>query len=811
MQSTETGWIIPLEQLTIDDVGIAGGKNASLGEMIRHLGAAGVRVPGGFAVTSAAYWHVVDDQGLRPAISAVGAGMSDHPESLRSIGSTVRAAFRAARVSEALERDIRAAYDDLCSRIGELDVPVAVRSSATAEDLPEASFAGQQESFLNVRGADAVVAAYHRCVVSLFGDRAIAYRTKNGFDHLDVALSVGIQQMVRSDTGSAGVIFTIDPESGFPHHVLIDAAWGLGEAVVSGVVDSDRYRVFKAFLDDQSLTPIVERSLGRKRLKIINNDGVGGHDDQAGPTATVDTTEDERNRLVLDDPDLLALARWAVIIEDHYGRPMDIEWAKDGVTGDLFIVQARPETVEARRSGATLTTYDVSGHGPVLLKGLSGGAGAATGVVCRLDSPDEGDRFSDGAILVADTTDPDWVPVMQRAAAVVTNRGGRTSHAAIVSRELGVPAVVGAVDATTTLVEGQRVTVSCAGGDVGIVFDGSATIDTRELSLDDVPRTRTKVMVNLANPQAALKWWRLPTAGIGLARMEFIIGEHIGAHPMALAHPDRITDPEVRQAIEELAGHHSSPAEYFVDRLSSGIAALAATWADRPMIVRMSDFKTNEYAGLLGGEQFEPTEANPMLGWRGASRYDHPGYRDGFALECQAVARVRNEIGFDNVIVMIPFCRTPDEADRVLRVMAEEGLARGANGLKVYVMAEIPSNVIRATEFAERFDGFSIGSNDLTQLTLGVDRDSAELATQFGADDPAVLSLIRQLIEAAHAAGKPVGFCGQAPSNDPEYARLLVEAGIDSVSVTPDAFFAVSNRIADAEALLAPKGPAALA
>ena len=794
MQSTETGWIIPLEQLTIDDVGIAGGKNASLGEMIRHLGAAGVRVPGGFAVTSAAYWHVVDDQGLRPAISAVGAGMSDHPESLRSIGSTVRAAFRAARVSEALERDIRAAYDDLCSRIGELDVPVAVRSSATAEDLPEASFAGQQESFLNVRGADAVVAAYHRCVVSLFGDRAIAYRTKNGFDHLDVALSVGIQQMVRSDTGSAGVIFTIDPESGFPHHVLIDAAWGLGEAVVSGVVDSDRYRVFKAFLDDQSSTPIVERSLGRKRLKIINNDGVGGHDDQAGPTATVDTTEDERNRLVLDDPDLLALARWAVIIEDHYGRPMDIEWAKDGVTGDLFIVQARPETVEARRSGATLTTYDVSGHGPVLLKGLSVGAGAATGVGCRLDSPDEGDRFSEGAILVADTTDPDWVPVMQRAAAVVTNRGGRTSHAAIVSRELGVPAVVGAVDATTTLVEGQRVTVSCAGGDVGIVFDGSATIDTRELSLDDVPRTRTKVMVNLANPQAALKWWRLPTAGIGLARMEFIIGEHIGAHPMALAHPDRITDPEVRQAIEELAGHHSSPAEYFVDRLSSGIAALAATWADRPMIVRMSDFKTNEYAGLLGGEQFEPTEANPMLGWRGASRYDHPGYRDGFALECQAVARVRNQIGFDNVIVMIPFCRTPDEADRVLRVMAE-----------------IPSNVIRATEFAERFDGFSIGSNDLTQLTLGVDRDSAELATQFGADDPAVLSLIRQLIEAAHAAGKPVGFCGQAPSNDPEYARLLVEAGIDSVSVTPDAFFAVSNRIADAEALLAPKGPAALA
>ena len=792
----DTRWIIPLEQLTIDDVGKAGGKNASLGEMIKHLGSAGVRVPGGFAVTSAAYWHLVDDQGLRPAIAAVGAGLEKHPDSLRSVGATVREAFRSARVSDALADELRAAYEALCDRVGQSDVPVAVRSSATAEDLPEASFAGQQESFLNVRGADAVIEAYHRCVVSLFGDRAIAYRVENGFGHLDVALSVGIQQMVASDTGSAGVIFTIDPENGFPHHVLIDAAWGLGEAVVSGVVDSDRYRVFKAFLDDERLVPIVERSLGRKRLKIVNSTDESGD----GPTMTVDTTSAERNQLVLDDPDLLTLARWAVIIENHYDRPMDIEWAKDGVTGELFIVQARPETVQARQSGAILTSYEVSNHGPQLVEGLSVGSGAATGEVCRLDSPDEGDRFVSGSILVADATDPDWVPVMQRAAAVVTNRGGRTSHAAIVSRELGVPAVVGTVDATSTLAEGQRVTVSCAGGDVGRVFDGPAKITTHELALDDLPATRTNLMVNLANPGAALKWWRLPAAGIGLARMEFIIGEHIGAHPMALAHPDRIEDVAVRRAIDELTGHHSSPAEYFVDRLASGIAALAATWADRPVIVRMSDFKTNEYAGLLGGRQFEPTEDNPMLGWRGASRYDHPGYRDGFALECQAVARVRNEIGFDNVIVMIPFCRTPEEADRVLQVMAEEGLARGDNGLKVYVMAEIPSNVIRAAEFAERFDGFSIGSNDLTQLTLGVDRDSAELAAHFGADDPAVLALIRQLIDAAHAADRPVGFCGQAPSNDPEYARLLVEAGIDSVSVTPDAFFDVNRRIAEAEA-----------
>ncbi|MEZ5374584.1 MAG: phosphoenolpyruvate synthase [Microthrixaceae bacterium] len=795
MATNPSGWIIPLDQLTIDDVGIAGGKNASLGEMIRHLGAAGVRVPGGFAVTARAYWHLVDQQDLRPAIEAVGA-TTGAATSLRSVGARVREAFRSAPVGDALEAEIRAAYEELCDASGEPDVPVAVRSSATAEDLPEASFAGQQESFLNVRGADAVVEAYHRCVVSLFGDRAIAYRTENGFDHLDVALSVGIQRMVRSDTGSAGVIFTIDPENGFPHHVLIDAAWGLGEAVVSGVVDSDRYRVFKPLLDDDRLVPIVERSLGRKRLKIVNGDGDGG---EGGPTATVDTTEEERNRLVLDDADLLTLARWAVIIENHYGRPMDIEWAKDGVSGELFVVQARPETVQARRSGATMTTYDVTEHGPLLLEGLSVGGGAATGEVCRLDSPAEGDRFPSGAVLVADATDPDWVPVMQRAAAVVTNRGGRTSHAAIVSRELGVPAVVGTVDATSTLAEGRLVTVSCAGGDVGRVFDGGASITARELTLDEVPSTRTDVMVNLANPGAALSWWRLPVAGIGLARMEFIIGEHIRAHPMALAHPERLSDPEVRRAIDNLAARHATPAEYFVDRLASGIATLAATWADRPMILRMSDFKTNEYASLLGGEQFEPTEANPMLGWRGASRYFHPGYRDGFALECRAVARVRNEIGLTNVIVMIPFCRTPEEADRVLAVMAEEGLERGVNGLKVEVMAEIPANVIRADEFADRFDGFSIGSNDLTQLTLGVDRDSAELAAGYGADDPAVLSLIRQLIAAAHAANTPVGFCGQAPSNDPAYARLLVEAGIDSVSVTPDAFADVSRHIAEAE------------
>ncbi|MEZ5383540.1 MAG: phosphoenolpyruvate synthase [Microthrixaceae bacterium] len=790
---SDTRWIVPFEELTIADVPIAGGKNASLGEMIAKLGDAGIRVPGGFAVTATAYWQFVDDNGLRDAIGAVGRAMDDQPDALRSIGSTVREAFRSATVRGPLADQLRAAYRELCERTGQPNVPVAVRSSATAEDLPEASFAGQQESFLNVTGEDAVLEAYHRCLISLFGDRAIAYREQNGFAHFDVALSVGIQQMVRSDIGAAGVMFTIDPETGFDQLVLIDAAWGLGEAVVSGVVDSDRYQVFKPQLGDSSLVPILKRSLGRKALKIVNGEG------QDAPTRTVDTSDDERDRFVLSTSDVLTLARWAMTIEAHYGRPMDIEWARDGATGDLYIVQARPETVQARRSGTTLTRYAITGHGELLLEGLSVGGGAASGEVCRLDSPDEGDRFPERAVLVADATDPDWVPVMRRAAAVVTDRGGRTSHAAIVSRELGVPAVIGTVHGTEVLTDGQVVTVSCAEGDVGRVYQGRAEIESRQLSLEDVPPTRTKVMVNLANPDASLEWWRLPADGIGLARMEFVVSEHIKAHPMALAHPDRLTDSDARRQVAELTRHYDRPEEYFVDRLASGIATLAAPWADRPVILRMSDFKTNEYAGLLGGAQFEPSEENPMLGWRGASRYYHPDYRDGFALECRAVRRVREEIGFRNVVVMIPFCRTPGEADRVLEVMADEGLARGENGLKVYVMAEIPSNIIRADEFAQRFDGFSIGSNDLTQLTLGVDRDSAELGASFGADDPAVLTLIRQLIERAHAADRPVGFCGQAPSNDPAYARMLVEAGIDSVSVTPDAFLDVKTQIAEAE------------
>lgn len=789
---TDARWIVPLEELSIDDVPIAGGKNASLGEMIRHLTAAGIRVPGGFVVTSAAYWEFVDGNGLRDPIAEAGNDISSQPGS-RSVGAALRNAFDAAAVGAQLGSGIRAAYQQMCDEAGDPKLPVAVRSSATAEDLPEASFAGQQESYLNVTGADAVVDAYQRCLTSLFGDRAIAYREENGFDHLDVALSVGVQQMVRSDIGSAGVMFTLDPESGFPDLVVIDAAWGLGEAVVKGEVDCDRYCVSKPLLADVGLVPILSRSLGRKQVKVVNTVADGQS------TATVDTSEAERDAVVLDDGEILQLARWAVAIETHYQRPMDIEWAKDGGTGDLFVVQARPETVQARQSGETITHFTITKKGPTLVEGLAVGNVVATGPVCRLNSADEGDRFPPGGVLVADTTDPDWVPVIRKAVAVVTDRGGGTSHAAIVSRELGVPAVVGTQHGTTVLSEGQIVSVSCAEGAVGRVYEGAAEFVSDEISLGELPETRTKVMVNLANPEAALQWWRLPADGIGLARMEFIVSEHIRAHPMALAHPELITDETTRAALDELTRHHDSPSEYFVDALASGIATLAAPWFPRPVILRMSDFKTDEYARLLGGAQFEPAEANPMLGWRGASRYYHPGYRDGFALECQAVRRVREEIGLTNVVIMVPFCRTPGEADKVLAVMAEEGLVRGERGLKIYVMAEIPSNIIRADEFAERFDGFSIGSNDLTQLTLGVDRDSAILASSFGADDPAVLALVRLLIERAHLAGRPVGFCGQAPSNDAAYARLLVAAGIDSVSVTPDSFVAVKRQIAAAE------------
>jgi len=784
---------IPLDHLRVGDVGLVGGKNSSLGEMISTLGDRGIQVPGGFAVTAAAYRLLVAHNELGPVIATAIDDLHEDVTRLPEVGARIRDAFESAEIPDALEAAVRDGYAAMCAEAGVADLSVAVRSSATAEDLPDASFAGQHESYLNVSGADDVVEAYRRCVASMFTDRAISYREGNGFDHSAVALSVGVQRMVRSDRWGAGVMFSIDTESGFRDLVVIDGAWGLGEAVVKGEVDPDRYRVFKPLLADPGVTPITSVERGRKLMKIVYAEAGAPE-----PTVTVDTTDEERSATVLDEAEITQLARWATVIETHYGRPMDIEWAKDGDTGELFIVQARPETVHTRRA-AGLVHYRVTGHGELLIQGLAVGDGAAVGPVCRLRSASEMGRFPDGGVLVAEITDPDWVPAMRRAAAIVTDRGGRTSHAAIVSRELGVPAVLGTGDGTTTLVDGDTVTVSCAEGDVGFVYAGAGTIEREEVAVDALPRTRTHVMLNLANPAATMKWWPLPADGIGLARMEFVVSEHIRVHPMALAHPDRVTDPEVRAQIAELTRGWDRGDEFFVDQLANGVAALCAPFHPHPTILRLSDFKTNEYAKLLGGSGFEPVEENPMLGWRGASRYYHPGYRDGFALECRAIREVRERRGFTNLVVMVPFCRTPQEADRVLEVMAEEGLVRGEGGLQVYVMAEIPSNILLADEFAERFDGFSIGSNDLTQLTLGIDRDSEILAELGDASNPAVLGLIERLIERAHANGRKVGFCGQAPSNDPAYARFLADCGIDSVSVTPDSFVAVKEQIAAAE------------
>lgn len=784
---------IRFDDLGRNDVVQVGGKNASLGEMVRHLGARGVDVPPGFATTSQAYWQFVDAGGLRDVVAGAFRAMHEGKATLAETGKALRDAFLKADWPEHTAAAIRAEYEALCNRIGRENVDVAVRSSATAEDLPDASFAGQQETFLNIRGADALLDACRRCYASLFTDRAISYREAKGFDHLKVALSVGVQVMVRSDIGGSGVMFSIDTETGFEGVVVIDAAWGLGETVVQGIVDPDEYQVFKPLLAKEGAVPIVEKRLGAKTHKMIY--ARAGE----GTTRTVPTSKAERASFVLDESEIVQLARWACVIEDHYACPMDIEWAKDGDTGALFIVQARPETVQSRREAGAYRSYSVTGQGRKLVTGLSIGDAAVAGNVCLLDSPRDIDRFVDGSILVTGNTDPDWVPIMKRAAAIVTDRGGRTSHAAIVSRELGLPAIVGAGNATHVLHDQQEVTVSCAEGDQGFVYEGTAQIAEEMLDPAAVPETRTQVMLNLANPAAAFRWWRLPADGVGLARMEFVINNHVRIHPMALIHFDTLQDLDAKTQITALTAGHDDKAEYFVDRLSRGLARIAAALYPKPVIIRMSDFKTNEYADLIGGAQFEPHEENPMIGFRGASRYTSPRYREGFALECRAIRRLREEMGFDNVVVMIPFCRSVAEADRVLAVMAEEGLERGSNGLQVYVMAEIPSNIVLAPAFAERFDGFSIGSNDLTQLTLGVDRDSETLAELFDEQDPAVKWMIGHVIAAAKDAGAKIGLCGQGPSDHPEFARFLVECGIDSISVTPDSFIRVKEQVSRAE------------
>ncbi|PMS36655.1 phosphoenolpyruvate synthase [Trinickia symbiotica] len=777
------------------DVARVGGKNASLGELTGAMADAGIAVPSGFATTADAYWSFIDANDLRQKISSTLDDLSKGKLMLAEAGAAIRGMILHGEWPTAIADAICHAYRQLSERAGEAAVDVAVRSSATAEDLPDASFAGQQETFLNVRGEHALLAACRRCYASLFTNRAISYRDAKGFDQSKVALSIGIQRMVRSDLGGAGVMFSIDTETGCDRVVVINAAWGLGENVVQGAVDPDEYEVFKPLLGQAAFRPIIEKKLGEKKFKVIY-----ARDPQR-PTRNVPTSKAERATFVLADHEILTLARWACAIERHYGQPMDIEWAKDGATNELFIVQARPETVQSRRRDAgAIKTYQLERAGRKLLTGVAVGDAIATGTVCVIDSPQRAEHFVDGAILVTHTTDPDWVPLMRRAAAIVTDHGGRTSHAAIVSRELGLPAIVGTGNATHMLHDEQEVTVCCAQGSDGFVYEGHAEFHVEEIDFASLPSTRTQVMLNLANPAAALRWWRLPADGVGLARMEFVIGNHIKIHPMALACYDTLADNEAKHTIAALTAGYEDKTEYFVERLARGLARIAAAQYPHPVIVRMSDFKTNEYTNLIGGKTFEPSEENPMLGFRGAARYYSPRYRAGFELECRAIARLRRELGFTNVVVMIPFCRSTTEADRVLAVMAESGLKRSEDGLEVYVMCEIPSNVILAEDFARRFDGFSIGSNDLTQLTLGVDRDSADLAVLFDEEDAAVKWMIAHVIESAHRSGAKVGLCGQAPSDRPAFAQFLVECGIDSVSVTPDSFVAVKRRIAEAEA-----------
>lgn len=785
------------------DIARVGGKNASIGEMVQRLGRSGVSTPPGFATTTDTYWGFVEANGLRDRIAQTLGRLEAGQMTLAEAGGAIRSFFLQGEWPQETAETIARAYAELCRRAGETDAAVAVRSSATAEDLPHASFAGQQETYLNIRGERNLLVACRKCLASLFTDRAISYRRAQGFDNMKVALSIGIQLMVRSDIGAAGVMFTIDTETGFDKVVVINAALGLGENVVKGAVDPDEYQVFKPLLSNPALKPIVEKKLGGKAIKMI----YAGEADKT--TRNVPTSRMERATYALTDEDILTLARWACAIEMHYGCAMDIEWAKAGDTGKLYIVQARPETVQSRKDAGFIRTYRVLSKGDTLATGLSIGEAVASGRACLIESPGDIARFVDGSILVTRTTDPDWVPIMKRAAAIITEHGGRTSHAAIISRELGLPAVVGARNAMAILHDQQEITVSCAEGDDGYVYGGVAKVEVTDVDLAAVPQTETKVMLNLANPSAAFRWWRLPADGVGLARMEFVISNHIKAHPMALVNFDDLKDAEAKRAITELTHGYDDRTEYFVDKLARGLARIASTYHPRPVIIRTSDFKTNEYANLLGGHEFEPHEENPMIGFRGASRYYSPRYQPGFALECRALKRLREEMGFTNVIVMIPFCRSVREADRVLQVMAENGLRRGENGLEVYVMCEIPSNVVLAKDFAERFDGFSIGSNDLTQLTLGVDRDSEDLAELFDEQDEAVKWMVRNVIAAAHEAYAKVGLCGQAPSDHPEFAEFLVMCGIDSMSVSPDSFVTVKQRVAQTERMIQTTGQTA--
>ncbi|HMU29162.1 MAG TPA: phosphoenolpyruvate synthase [Nitrospira sp.] len=794
------------EDIGIDDIPLVGGKNASLGEMYRELASRGVKVPNGFAITAEAYRSFLRTTGLDQRITQIIRGLDTRDlDNLRQRGRQIRQAMLAASLQQDLERAIVEAYDRLSD--GHVDlVDVAVRSSATAEDLPDASFAGQQETYLNVQGHQALLDACKRCFASLFTDRAISYRVDKGFDHFKIALSIGVQRMVRSDLSASGIMFSIDTETGFRDAVLINASYGLGENVVQGAVNPDEYYVFKPTLR-QGFRPILQKMLGSKEFKLVYD--VGG----SKLVKNVPVPPDDRARFAITDDEILTLSRWACMIEDHYsakkGRtsPMDMEWAKDGHTGELFIVQARPETVQSQKRQDSLELYRLGRKGKVLLTGRSVGSKISLGPVRVVKHLQQLRDFTSGDVLVTDKTDPDWEPVMKKASGIITNRGGRTCHAAIVSRELGVPAIVGTGNATEVLRDCQMVTLSCAEGDTGFVYEEALPFTVQRVELSDLTRPRTKIMMNVGNPEEAFALSFIPNDGVGLAREEFIISTYIKVHPLALLNYDRLDDAAVKAEIDRLTVGYADKAQFFVDKLAQGVAMIAAAFYPKDVIVRLSDFKSNEYASLVGGRGYEPTEENPMIGFRGASRYYDSRYQAGFALECRAMKKVRGEMGLTNVKLMIPFCRTVEEGRLVQAEMAKHGLTRGENGLEIYVMCEVPSNVVLADQFAEVFDGFSIGSNDLTQLTLGVDRDSEIIAHLFDERNQAVTSMMASVITTARKKGKKIGICGQAPSDYPEVASFLVEQGIDSISLNPDAVLKTTMAILKLEQGLQ-RGPA---
>ncbi|RXE56301.1 phosphoenolpyruvate synthase [Methanoculleus taiwanensis] len=787
------------EDIRNEDVPLVGGKNASLGEMYSELTAKGVKIPDGFAITADGYWHVLKSGGILDEMKSAMEGLDrNNVTDLATRGKRARDLILGAGIPDDLWAEVKGAYDMLCDEYG-AETDVAVRSSATAEDLPTASFAGQQETYLNIRGYQALREAVSKCLASLFTDRAIAYRVDNRFDQFKVALSVGVMKMVRSDLSSSGVIFTLDTDTGFRDVVLVTGSYGLGENIVQGAVNPDEFYVFKPTFR-KGYRALVRKNLGDKKMKLIY--GRGGAKEV---TRNVEVPEADRKTFCITDDDVLTLAGYALTIEDHYSEkagklvPMDIEWAKDGETGELFIVQARPETVQSQKTGDILETFRMDERGEVLVTGKSIGDAIAAGKARVITDVSRLSTFKPGEILISDTTTPDWEPVMKTAGAIVTNRGGRTSHAAIVSRELGIPAVVGTGDATEKIPTGTDVTVSCAEGEEGYVYSGILKFHVEKTSLKGLKRPRTEMMMNLGNPDEAFGLAMIPNDGIGLARMEFIIASSIKVHPMALIHQDKVENAAVREEIDDLTSGYADKADYFVEKLAEGAGTIAAAFYPNPVVVRMSDFKTNEYANLLGGEYFEPEEANPMLGFRGAVRYYDERYREGFALECRAMKRVRDEMGLVNLIIMIPFCRRVEEAKRVIEELGKNGLRRGENGLQVYQMCEIPNNIVLIDEFSEFFDGFSIGSNDLTQLTLGVDRDSAIIVQEFDERDPGVEKMVAVAVEGCRRNGRHSGLCGQAPSDFPEFADFLVEQGINSISVNPDALLKITLRVVETE------------